>query len=61
MLVSLAAGFHLFPFRTESLSLPALMVLGLMPRESKSMPTQYNTLALPDSNQEGLRVLRPLP
>ena len=40
MLVSLAAGFHLFPFRTESLSPPAPMVLGLISRESRSMPTQ---------------------
>ena len=35
-----SGGVHLFPFRTESLSLPALMVLRLMPRESRSMPTQ---------------------
>ena len=27
MLVILAAGVHLFPFRTEKLSLPAAMVL----------------------------------
>ena len=40
MLVPLAMGFHLFPFRTESLSPSALMVLRLMPRESKSVPTQ---------------------
>ena len=40
LLVSLAAGSHLFPFRTESLSPPAPMVLRLMPRESRSMPTQ---------------------
>ena len=44
MLVPLAAGFHLFPFRTESLSLPALMVLGMNTRESKSVPTQYNRI-----------------
>ena len=40
MLVPLAMGSHLFPFRTESLSPSALMVLRLMPRESKSVPTQ---------------------
>ena len=39
LLVPLAAGIHLFPFRTESLSLPALMVLGQMSRESRSVPT----------------------
>ena len=44
-LVSLASGFHLFPFRTESLSPPAPMVLGPKTRESRSMPTQYNTTA----------------
>lgn len=41
-LVPLAAGSHLFPFRTESLSPPALMVLGVYTRESKSVPTQHN-------------------
>ena len=46
MLVPLAIGSHLFPFRTESLSLSALMVLGSMPRESKSVPTQYNSPCL---------------
>ena len=35
-----SGGDHLFPFRTEKLSPPALMVLRLMPRESKSAPTQ---------------------
>lgn len=42
MLVPLAAGVHLFPFRTESLSPPAPMVLGQMSRESRSVPTQIN-------------------
>ena len=40
LLVPIATGVHLFPFRTESLSPSALMVLRLMPRESKSAPTQ---------------------
>jgi hypothetical protein len=42
MLVPIAVGNHFFPFRTEPLSPPALMVLELMLRESKSVPTQYN-------------------
>ena len=41
-LVPIAMGSHLFPFRTESLSPSALMVLELMLRESKSVPTQLN-------------------
>ena len=35
--VTIAAGLHLFPFRTEKLSLPAPMVLQLW--ESRSSPT----------------------
>ena len=41
ILVPIAAGPHLFPFRTESLSPPAPMVLKLLLRESRSVPIQY--------------------
>ena len=44
-LVPLAAGTHLFPFRTEQLSPPAPMVLGKHARESRSVPTQHTVLA----------------
>lgn len=36
--VAIAAGFHLFPFRTEKLSPPAPMVLQFL-WESRSLPT----------------------
>ena len=39
--VTIAAGFHLFPFRTEKLSLPAPMVLLLW--ESRSLPNLLNS------------------
>ena len=42
LLVLIATGFHLFPFRTEPLSPSAPMVLELMLRESRSVPTQIN-------------------
>ena len=41
-LVTIAVGPHLFPFRTEKLSPPALMVLFLrLGRESKSSPVFF--------------------
>gem|GEM_PF-4376453 len=57
LLALLAVGSHFFPFRTESLSPPALMVLRLMPWESKSVPTQYNNLAPVAEMRQGLLAL----
>ena len=50
-------GSHLFPFRTEPLSPSAPMVLELMLRESRSVPTQINRLALYPVRMQGFFVL----
>lgn len=57
LLVPIAMGSHLFPFRTEPLSPSAPMVLELMLRESRSVPTQINRLALYPVRMQGFFVL----
>ena len=49
--VIIAGGPHLIPFRTQSLSLSAPMVLCLKARESRSSPGLYKSLKFPPYHQ----------